>query len=119
MRYATSPDGIKTLNMVTAIHNEPSCSNASCHAHRASTKVLGILDVALRLDPVQRQTRAVTLQTILSTIIVVVIGAAFVILFTQRFVATPIREVVQGHESPERHATRPPHSNPPPQSGIG
>ena len=96
VRYATSPDGIKTLNMVTAIHNEPSCSNASCHAHLATTKVLGILDVALRLDPVQRQTRAVTLQTILSTVIVVLIGAAFVILFTQRFVATPIREVVQG-----------------------
>jgi two-component system NtrC family sensor kinase len=96
VRYATSPDGIKTLNIVTAIHNEPSCSNASCHAHLATTKVLGILDVALRLDPVQRQTRAVTLQTILSTVIVVLIGAAFVILFTQRFVATPIREMVQG-----------------------
>src|ERR1035437_9867858 len=43
VRYATSPDGIKTLNIVTAIHNEPSCSNASCHAHLATTKVLGIL----------------------------------------------------------------------------
>ena len=96
VRYATSPDGIKTLNMVTPIHNEPSCSNASCHAHLATTKVLGILDVALRLDPVQQQTRAVTLQTVLSTVIVVLIGAAFVILFTRRFVATPIREVMQG-----------------------
>ncbi len=96
VRYATSPDGIKTLNIVTPIHNEPSCSNASCHAHLASTKVLGILDVALRLDPVQRQTRAVTLQTILSTVVVVLIGAAFVILFTRRFVATPIREVIEG-----------------------
>ena len=96
VRYATSPGGIKTLNIVTPIHNEPSCSNASCHAHLASTKVLGILDVALRLDPVQQQTRAVTLQTILSTVVVVIIGAAFVILFTRRFVATPIREVIEG-----------------------
>ena len=96
VRYATSPDGIRTLNIVTPSHNEPSCSNASCHAHLASTKVLGILDVALRLDPVQQQTRAVTLQTILSTVVVVLIGAAFVILFTRRFVATPIREVIEG-----------------------
>jgi two-component system, NtrC family, sensor kinase len=96
VRYATSPDGIKTLNIVTPIHNEPSCSNASCHAHSASTKVLGILDVALNLDPVQKQTRAVTLETVLSTVVVVAIGAAFVILFTRRFVATPIREVIEG-----------------------
>jgi two-component system NtrC family sensor kinase len=96
VRYATSPDGIKTLNIVTPIHNEPSCSNASCHAHLATTKVLGILDVALSLDPVQRQTRAVTLETILSTVFAVIIGAAFVILFTRRFVANPIREVIQG-----------------------
>jgi two-component system NtrC family sensor kinase len=96
VRYATSPDGIKTLNIVTPIHNEPSCSNSSCHAHLASTKVLGILDVALRLDPVQQQTRAITVQTILSTVAEVIIGAAFVILFTRRFVATPIREVIEG-----------------------
>jgi len=96
VRYATSPSGVKTLNIVTPIHNEPSCSNASCHAHLASTKVLGILDVALDLDPVQQQTRAVTLETIISTVAVVIIGAAFVILFTRRFVATPIREVIEG-----------------------
>ena len=96
VRYGLSPEGVKTLNIVTPIHNEPSCSNASCHAHVATTKVLGILDVSLRLDPVEQQTRAVTLQTILLTVIAVIIGAAFVILFTRRFVATPIREVIQG-----------------------
>src|SRR5208283_970482 len=41
-------------------------------------------------------TRAVTLQTILMTVIAVNIGAAFVILFTRRFVATPIHEVIEG-----------------------
>jgi two-component system NtrC family sensor kinase len=96
VRYAKSPEGVKTINMVTPIYNEPSCTNASCHAHRASTKVLGVVDVALRLDPVQKQMRAITLQTVLSTLVVVIIGAAFVILFTRRFVATPIRELIEG-----------------------
>lgn len=99
VRYATSPDGIKTINMVAPIYNEPSCSNASCHAHRASTKVLGIVDVALRLDPVQKQTRAITLQTIVLTALEVAIGAAFVILFTRRFVATPIQQLIQGTQA--------------------
>jgi two-component system, NtrC family, sensor kinase len=96
VRYATSPDGVKTINMVAPIYNEPSCSNASCHAHRASTKVLGVVDVALRLDPVRKQTRAITLQTILWTLLEVGIGAAFVILFTRHFVATPIQELIAG-----------------------
>lgn len=96
VRYAKSPSGIKTINMVALIYNEPSCSNASCHAHRASTKVLGVVDVALRLDPVQKQTRAITLQTIVWTLLEVGTGAAFVILFTKRFVATPIRELIAG-----------------------
>jgi two-component system NtrC family sensor kinase len=96
VRYGTSPEGIKTLNIVTPIYNEPSCSNASCHAHQASTRVLGILDVALPLKPVEQQARAITLQTVLSTTLVVVVGAAFVILFTRRFVATPINELITG-----------------------
>ena len=29
VRYATSPTGVKTINMVAPIYNEPSCSNAS------------------------------------------------------------------------------------------
>lgn len=96
VRYARSPDGVKTINMVAPIYNEPSCSNASCHAHSASTKVLGVVDVALRLDPVQKQTRAITLQTIVWTLFEVGIGAAFVILFTRRFVATPIQGLIAG-----------------------
>jgi two-component system NtrC family sensor kinase len=96
VRYATSPDGVKTINMVAPIYNEPSCSNAACHAHRASTKVLGVVDVALRLDPVQKQSRAITLQTVILTLLEVGIGAAFVILFTKRFVGTPIRELIAG-----------------------
>ncbi|MGD0507086.1 MAG: ATP-binding protein [Terriglobales bacterium] len=96
VRYATSPAGTKTINMVTPIYNEPSCSNASCHAHSASTKVLGIVDIALRLDPVQRQTRAMMLQAVVSTALEVLIGAAFVILFTRRFVANPIRQLIEG-----------------------
>jgi HAMP domain-containing protein len=45
---------------------------------------------------VQQQTRAITLQTVLSTLMVVIIGAGFVTLFTRRFVATPIRELITG-----------------------
>jgi nitrogen fixation/metabolism regulation signal transduction histidine kinase len=53
----------------------------------------------LRLDPVQKQTRAITLQTIVLTALEVAIGAAFLILFTRRFVATPIQQLIQGTQA--------------------
>ena len=48
--------------------------------------MLGVVDVALRLDPVRQQTRTITLQTIGRTLLEVVIGAAFVILFTRQLI---------------------------------
>ena len=87
VRYTTSPEGISTLNMITPIYNERACSDAACHAHPANFKVLGVLDLALRLDPVQQQEHAISMQVIGSTAGVVIVGAAFVILFTRRFVA--------------------------------
>jgi two-component system NtrC family sensor kinase len=96
VRYATSPEGIRTVNIVTPIFNEPSCANAACHAHPRKIKVLGVLDVALRLDPVDQQQKAMTWHKVVSTIVVVTIGAAFVILFTRRFVGKPIGELIEG-----------------------
>jgi two-component system NtrC family sensor kinase len=96
VRYATSPEGIRTLNIVTPIFNEFSCASAACHAHPRKIKVLGVLDVALRLDPVDQQQKAMTWHKAISTMVVVIIGAAFVILFTRRFVANPIQELIEG-----------------------
>jgi two-component system NtrC family sensor kinase len=96
VRFGYSPSGISTLNMITPIYNEPACSNAACHAHPKKIKVLGVLDLALRLDPVEHQARTMTIETVITAAAEVLIGAAFVILFTRRFVGTPIRELIVG-----------------------
>jgi len=99
VRYTNSPSGERTLNMTTPIYNERACSDAECHAHPAVNKVLGVLDLALRLDPVEQQERVLTMQAVVTTAGVLIVGAAFVILFTRLFVAVPIRELVQGAKS--------------------
>ena len=96
VRFAHSRTGSRTLSMVTPVYNETACSNATCHAHPANLKVLGVLDVALRLDPVEEQERALTMQSVTSTAIVITIGAIFVFIFTRMFVDTPIRELIEG-----------------------
>ncbi len=44
----------RVIGLVRPIENEPACSNASCHAHPASQRILGVLDVVVSLDPVDR-----------------------------------------------------------------
>ena len=54
-RIFRGADGNRQLAMITPIYNEPSCSNAPCHAHPASINVLGVLDVAFDLHPVDKE----------------------------------------------------------------
>ena len=41
--------GHRILGIITPIENQPSCSNAACHAHPASQQILGVLDTNLSL----------------------------------------------------------------------
>ena len=45
-------DGTRVLGVITPIENQPACSNAACHAHPASTQILGVLDTNLSLAKV-------------------------------------------------------------------
>lgn len=95
-RMNTSPEGSRTLNMVTPIYNEPACSQAACHAHPSSVKILGVLDVALRTDPLSEEEASIKWQTILSTLIQIVLIALCITFFTRFFVTRPIGEFIAG-----------------------
>jgi two-component system NtrC family sensor kinase len=41
--------GHRILGIITPIENQPSCSNAACHAHPVSQQILGVLDTNLSL----------------------------------------------------------------------
>ncbi len=41
--------GTRILGIITPIENQPSCSNAACHAHPAEQQILGVLDTNLSL----------------------------------------------------------------------
>src|SRR5215472_1725532 len=55
VRIQPGKDGRRRLEMLTPIYNEPSCSQAACHAHPAKFKVLGVLDLQLTLETVDRE----------------------------------------------------------------
>ncbi|MCM2314239.1 MAG: ATP-binding protein [Thermoanaerobaculia bacterium] len=88
--------GRRTMTMITPIYNEPSCSEASCHAHPASTSVLGVLDLRLDVSRVDEEMRAIRFRTALLTAVEIALFWAFVVFFTRRFVEKPIRKLIAG-----------------------
>lgn len=88
------PDGQRSLDMVTPIFNEPSCSQADCHAHPASLKVLGLLDVRLSLRSVDAELAAMKVRVLVRVLVEIGLISLFIILFTRYFVARPLLKLV-------------------------
>jgi two-component system NtrC family sensor kinase len=95
-RIETVQDGRRQLTMVTPIYNEPACSSSSCHAHPAGTRVLGVLDVTLDLDPVDSELADIKWRGVLATCIHILLIGLFIVYFTQHFVDVPIRKLIEG-----------------------
>jgi two-component system NtrC family sensor kinase len=95
-RIVKAIDGSRQLAMVTPIYNEPSCSDAPCHAHPRSTSVLGVLDVAFDLKPLDREMEAARAEVYVVTGIQILLIGLFIVFFTRRFVDRPIRKLIAG-----------------------
>src|ERR1019366_3006752 len=54
-RIYRNAGGQRVLGIITPIENQPSCSNADCHAHPASQQVLGVLDTNISLAKADTQ----------------------------------------------------------------
>jgi two-component system NtrC family sensor kinase len=88
-------DGGRQLGIINPIYNEPSCWQASCHAHVEEQSVLGILDVTLPLAEVDRQLavnarRAVGLSGAAILAIVIILW-----LFFHRRVVRPVAQLLE------------------------
>jgi two-component system NtrC family sensor kinase len=96
-RVFTGPEGQRRLAMITPIYNEPSCSNAACHAHPARQSVLGVLDVALDLGPADRLIVSARRRVMVTIAIEVALISAFLVAFVGFFVTRPIHKLVEAN----------------------
>jgi two-component system NtrC family sensor kinase len=88
-------DGARKLGMIAPIYNEPACSTAECHAHPASQNVLGVVDIVLDLEPMDREVAAIELRTAGITLLEMVLLAVVIILLSRRLVGRPIRHLTR------------------------
>jgi two-component system NtrC family sensor kinase len=86
-------DGLPAVGVIRPIENEPACSNAACHAHPASKRLLGVVDVSIQLvkqEEVRRQTTLLMAATGVATLVLV---AVVVVLVVRRNVQSPVRHL--------------------------
>jgi two-component system NtrC family sensor kinase len=82
--------------MLTPVPNEPSCSQAACHAHPAATRTLGVLDLSLNLDSVDREVAGMKLRVLAVTAVEIALISLFIVYFTRRFLGRPIGKLIEG-----------------------
>jgi two-component system, NtrC family, sensor kinase len=98
-RVYRNADGRRKLAMITPLYNEAACATASCHVHPVAQHVLGVLDVALDVEPVDRQVAAIRRNAVVSAVVETLLIGFLIVVFTRRVVTRPIRILIRGTQS--------------------
>jgi len=86
----------RVLGIITPIENQPSCSNAECHAHPASQKILGVLDSSLSLEVADANLRESSWKMLFLVIGALVAMGTLIALFIWRYVDRPVTALIAG-----------------------
>jgi len=86
----------RVLGIINPLYNEAGCAGAPCHAHPASTKVLGVIDVTMDLSDVDAQMVRVRRQVLVVSVVSVVAICLVVTLILLHFIERPVKELVLG-----------------------
>lgn len=88
--------GQRVLGIVTPIENQPSCSNAICHAHSPEEKILGVLDTNLSLARADAQVEQSSWRMLAYTLFGLVAISCLSWVFIYRLVHLPLRRLKDG-----------------------
>ncbi|MGE5570289.1 MAG: sensor histidine kinase [Rhodospirillales bacterium] len=89
-------NGERVIGLIRPIENEPACSDAACHAHPPSQRILGVLDVVLSLSSVDQELAAHERRMIAQVILSAGLMMAMASLLVWLLVSRPIRRLIAG-----------------------
>jgi two-component system, NtrC family, sensor kinase len=94
-RFFTLPGGKQVMGFAKSVHNETSCSTATCHAHAESQKVLGVVDIIVSLDLLKADLVSYRNRIILLTVLLIILLGASLTFFTLHLVNRPVNELLR------------------------
>ena len=95
-RMFRSVDGRRMLASMEVIRNEPSCYNASCHAHAKDQAVLGVLDIVYPLEEIDASLARSAGTIVVLSLAFVVAASLLAGAFVHRLVYVPLRDLGAG-----------------------
>ncbi len=95
-------EGPRRLSVITPIPNERQCSNADCHAHPPQVRVLGVLEVSLKLDTVDEELANMQTRIAVRAIGEILLICPLIYFFARRFFSQPIQRLIASTESISR-----------------
>jgi len=90
--------GHRVLGIINPIENSSECSNASCHAHPANVKVLGVLDTDLSLAGADASVEEGTRRMLAYTLLAMAVISSLSVIFVWRVVNKPLKVLEDGTE---------------------
>jgi len=95
-RIFPSGRGYRILGMINPMYNDRECFSGECHAHPASQKVLGVIDVTMSLAGEDAEMRSARGQIIAFNILSILAISAIAVLALLFFVGNPVKQLVLG-----------------------
>ncbi len=92
---SSANDSLRAIGVINPIRNEPSCWEASCHAHSSDQTILGILDVTLCLKEVDEQLYRSKLRAGIFAVIAIFAISIIIGIFVKKWVDTPVNLLLE------------------------
>jgi len=95
VRVFQDDSGQRFMGVVRPIFNEPSCYEASCHAHGEEETILGLLDVVVDLGEADAKLAAYERHTTFFAVFVFLATYLAFVFFVQRFINRPVTGMIR------------------------
>lgn len=94
--FKLHPDSSRLIGIITPISNDKSCWDADCHAHPSDQKVLGVLDITISLEEVDKSIVQTEIEIVIFSVVAVIAVGIIIGFFVRRWVVLPVNDLLKG-----------------------
>lgn len=94
--FKVHPDSSRVIGIITPINNDKSCWEADCHVHPSNQKVLGVLDVTISLNEVDKSIVKGELEIVIFAVVAIIAVGFIIGFFVRRWIISPVNDLLDG-----------------------